>query len=101
MMSGATDRSSVAGSFVDSESNQERRRKKKKTKGCLGYILKFDESCMKPIFIHKYTKEKEAEADHFAKDFTEDGGQKVESEYGRSITTQGVRRRKKNRGSVD
>mmetsp|Transcript_3834 Transcript_3834/g.4440 ORF Transcript_3834/g.4440 Transcript_3834/m.4440 type:complete len:80 (+) Transcript_3834:1746-1985(+) len=43
---------------------------------------------MKPIFIHKYTKEKEKKADNFANEFVQ-SGKKIESEYGRSITSVG------------
>jgi len=53
-------------------------------------IERFDNFCMKPIFIHKYTKEKEQIADDFANDFCVDGGKKVEHQFGRSITTVGA-----------
>jgi len=61
-------------------------KKSKKSKGCFYYIGRFDEFCMKPIFIYKYTKNKAKEADDFANDFVQDGGKKVELEFGRSIT---------------
>lgn len=53
----------------------ERRRlsRKGKKSGCWGYLQRFDEFCMKPIFIRKYTPEKERVADEFFNTYQEDG----------------------------
>ena len=89
----------IGSHYSSSEGRTQRKKdKEQKKKGCFGYLERFDEYCMKPIFIHKYTKEKEQEADTFANDFTADGGKLVESEYGRSITTLRVRRRREKKG---
>ena len=54
----------------------------KHRRGCCGYMEKFDNFCMKPIFIYKYTRQAEKEMDDFANDFTQDGGKIVENEFG-------------------
>ena len=56
------------------------RREKKKRKSCGAYIARFDEFCMKPIFIRKYTPEAERLAENFAYEFMEKG-EKNEKEY--------------------
>ena len=59
-------------SHVENSVNQQAKRetmKLKKKKGCFSYIERFDEFCMKPIFIHRYNKAKQLEADDFANDF--------------------------------
>ena len=56
------------------------RREKKKRKSCGAYIARFDEFCMKPIFIRKYTPESERLAENFAYEFMEKG-EKNEKEY--------------------
>ena len=68
--------------YQRSHTNSHQKPKREKG-GCIAILARFDEHCMKPAFIHKYSKKKEQEADDFAHDFINDGGQIVESEYRR------------------
>ena len=49
------------------------RRSNKARKSCGSYLMRFDEFCMKPIFIRKYTPDKAHAAEDFANDYIEKG----------------------------
>ena len=49
--------------------------KKRQRKGCGHYMQRFDEFCMKPIFIRKYNPEKAHMAEAFVYDYIEKGEQ--------------------------
>lgn len=65
-----------SGSQVDGGSGVSPRRNtehKKKRKSCGSYLQRFDEFCMKPIFIRKYNPEKAHLAEDFVYDYIEQG----------------------------
>ena len=49
------------------------RQERRKRNSCCGYLQRFDNFCMKPIFIRKYTPEKERQQEAFVNDFIEKG----------------------------
>ena len=49
----------------------------------MDYLQRFDEFCMKPIFIRKYTPEAEKLADEFINTYIEDGN-KIENEFSKA-----------------
>ena len=49
----------------------------------MDYLQRFDEFCMKPIFIRKYTPEAEKLADEFINTYIEEGN-KIENEFSKS-----------------
>ena len=67
----------------DGYQRQSSKKKKKKGKGCFHYIMTIDEMCMKPIFIRKYTPEKEQEDDEFMNTYMEEGN-KIEHQFAKS-----------------
>ena len=61
-----------SGSQVDSARRSSTQRKPKR-KSCGNYLQRFDEFCMKPIFIRKYTSDKAHMNEAFFNDFIEKG----------------------------
>lgn len=66
------------GEQVPPERQSSIRRKQKKS--CVSYLQRFDEFCMKPIFIRKYTAENERLADMFVETYMETGA-KIEHDF--------------------
>ena len=68
----------LEGEQVPPERQSSIRRKQKKS--CASYLQRFDEFCMKPIFIRKYTAENERLADLFVETYMETGA-KIEHDF--------------------
>jgi len=76
------------GNYVRADSNgdgfrvssEEIQPKRKRKTGCIDYMSRFDEFCMKPIFIRKYTAENERIADEFVETYMETG-EKIEHDF--------------------
>ena len=70
-------RANTGGSY---EASGSRRKSEKKRKTCGSYLKRFDEMCLKPIFIRKYNPEKAHLAEDFVYDYIEQG-EKTEKQF--------------------
>ena len=62
----------------------------KKRKSCGSYLQRFDEFCLKPIFIRKYDPEKAHMAEDFVYDYMEQG-EKTEKQFIKGASAGGGR----------